>query len=147
MSQDNSNRTQHSCTDPTKAETKVQNKSQTLKSVTPKIKSGIGRIRNEVIRQRTKVIDVDDLGYVAHRISKLKWQWAGHISRRTDNRWGKRVLEWRPRLGKRSVGRPQARWSDDLCKTAGRSWMREAENRSQWRALGEAYVQQWTAIG
>lgn len=99
------------------------------------------RIRNEVIRQRTKVIDI------AYRISKLKWQWAGHISRRTDNRWGKRVLEWRPRLGKRSVGRPQARWSDDLRKTAGRSWMREAENRSQWRALGEAYVQQWTAIG
>ncbi|CAB3258972.1 unnamed protein product [Arctia plantaginis] len=82
------------------------------------------RIRNEVIRQRTKVTDI------AYRISKLKWQWAGHISRRTDNRWGKRVLEWRPRLGKRSVGRPQARWSDDLRKMAGRSWMREAQNRS-----------------
>jgi hypothetical protein len=67
------------------------------------------RIQNQVIRQRTKVTDI------AHRISMLKWQWAGHISRRTDNRcWGKRVLEWRPRLGKRSVGRPQARWSDDF---------------------------------
>jgi hypothetical protein len=66
------------------------------------------RIRNQVIQQRTKVTDI------AHRISMLKWQWAGHISRRTDNCWGKRVLEWRPRLGKRSVGRPQARWSDDL---------------------------------
>ena len=33
------------------------------------------RIRNEYIRQRTKVIDI------AQRISKLKWQWAGHISR------------------------------------------------------------------
>jgi hypothetical protein len=75
------------------------------------------RIRNQVIRQRTKVTDI------AHRISILKWQWGGHISRRTDNRWGKRVLEWRQRLGKRSVGRPQARWSDDLRKTAGRSWM------------------------
>jgi hypothetical protein len=51
------------------------------------------RIRNQVIWQRTKVTDI------AHRISMLKWQWAGHISRRTDNRWGKRVLEWRPRLG------------------------------------------------
>ncbi|CAG9788817.1 unnamed protein product [Diatraea saccharalis] len=99
------------------------------------------RIKNEVIRQRTKVIDI------AHRISKLKWQWAGHISRRTDNRWGKRVLEWRPRLGKRSVGRPQARWSDDLRKMAGRSWMRTAENRNRWRAIGEAYVQQWTNMG
>ncbi|KAI8440224.1 hypothetical protein MSG28_001604 [Choristoneura fumiferana] len=48
---------------------------------------------------------------IAHQISKLKWQWAGHISRRTDNRWGKRVLEWRrrPQIGKRGVGRPQTR--------------------------------------
>jgi hypothetical protein len=30
---------------------------------------------------------------VAHHISTLKWQGAGRISRRTDNRWGKRVLE------------------------------------------------------
>jgi hypothetical protein len=73
------------------------------------------RIRNQVIRQRTKVTDI------GHRIGMLKWQWAGHISRRTDNRWGERVLEWRPRLGKRSVGRPQARWSDDLRGKAGRS--------------------------
>jgi hypothetical protein len=83
------------------------------------------RIRNQVIRQRTKVIDI------AHRISMLKWQWAGRISRRTDNRLGKRVLEWRPRLGKRSVRRPQARWSDDLRRTAGRSWMQVAKNRAR----------------
>jgi hypothetical protein len=99
------------------------------------------RIRNQVIRQRTKITDI------AHRISMLKWQWAGHISRRTDNRRGKRVLEWRSRLGKRSVGRPQARWSDDLRRTAGRSWMRVAEDRARWREIGEAYVQQWTVIG
>jgi hypothetical protein len=43
---------------------------------------------------------------IAHRMSMLKWQWAGHISRRTGNRWGKRVLESRPRLSKRSVGPP-----------------------------------------
>jgi hypothetical protein len=77
----------------------------------------------------------------------LKWQWAGHISRRTDNRWGKRILEWRPRLGKLSVGRTQARWSDDLRRTAGRSWMRVAEDRARWREFGEAYVQQWTVMG
>jgi hypothetical protein len=80
------------------------------------------RICDEVIRQKTKVTDI------AHRISMLKWQWAGHISRGTDNHWGKRVLEWRPRLGERSVGRPQARWSYDLRRTAGRSWMRVAED-------------------
>jgi hypothetical protein len=55
------------------------------------------RIRNQVIWQKTKVTDT------AHRISMLKLQWAGHISRKTYNRWGKRVLEWRPRLAKRNV--------------------------------------------
>ena len=35
---------------------------------------------NEVIRKRTKVTDI------ARRISKLEWQWAGHICRRTDGR-------------------------------------------------------------
>jgi hypothetical protein len=75
------------------------------------------RIRNEVIQQKTKVTDI------AHRIDMLKWQWAYHISCRTDNRLGKRVLEWRPLLGKRSVGRPYARWGDDLYRTAGRSWL------------------------
>jgi hypothetical protein len=94
----------------------------------------LARIQNQVIRERTKVTDV------ARRIRTLKWQWAGHISRRTDNRWGKRVLEWGPRLGKRSVGRPQARWSDDSCMTVGRSWMRVAEVRARWREIGEAYV-------
>jgi hypothetical protein len=58
---------------------------------------------------------------MADRISTLKWQWAGHISRRTDYRLGKRVLEWGPRLGKRTVRGPQTRWSDDLRGTAGRS--------------------------
>ncbi|KAI8437751.1 hypothetical protein MSG28_011985 [Choristoneura fumiferana] len=65
-------------------------------------------------------------GPTAHRISKLKWQWVGHFSRRTD----KRVLVWRPRIGKRGVGRPQTRWSDDLRKVAGKNCMRVAERRA-----------------
>lgn len=99
------------------------------------------KIRNEIIRERTKTTDI------ARRVSKLKWQWAGHVCRRTDGRWSRRVLEWRPRLGKRSVGRPPARWTDDLRKVAGTGWMRTAEDRDLWRKVGEAYVQQWTAIG
>jgi hypothetical protein len=58
-----------------------------------------------------------------------------------------RVLEWRPRPGKRSVGRPEARWSDDLRRTASRSWIRVAEDRARWREIGEAYVQQWAVVG
>lgn len=99
------------------------------------------RIRNEEIRRRTKVTDI------ARRIAQLKWQWAGHIARRTDGRWGGKVLEWRPRTGRRSVGRPPTRWTDDLVKVAGSQWMQAAQDRSSWRSLGEAYTQQWVSCG
>jgi hypothetical protein len=98
------------------------------------------RIRNDDIRKRTKVTDI------ARRIADLKWQWAGHIARRTDGRWLK-VLEWRPHTGRRSVGRPPTRWIDDLVKVAGSHWMRAAQDRTSWRTLGEAYVQQWMSLG
>ncbi|KAI8441653.1 hypothetical protein MSG28_015207, partial [Choristoneura fumiferana] len=62
-------------------------------------------------------------------------------------RRGARVMISQPRIGKRGVGRPQTRWSDDLRRLAGQNWMRLAEDRAQWRATGEAYVQQWTKIG
>ncbi|CAH2217718.1 jg17 [Pararge aegeria aegeria] len=99
------------------------------------------RIRNDEIRRRTKVTDN------AQRISKLKWQWAGHVCRTTDGRWGRRVLQWRPRIGKHSVGRPRVRWTDNLKKVAGSGWIRKAEDRVWWRSLGKAYVQQWTLVG
>jgi hypothetical protein len=34
----------------------------------------------------------------------------------------------------------QARWSDDLRRTAGRSWMGVADDRARWREVGEGYV-------
>ncbi|CAH2268389.1 jg15843 [Pararge aegeria aegeria] len=79
------------------------------------------QIRNEEIRRRTRVTDI------AQRVAKLKWQWAGHIARRTDGRWGLKVLEWRPRTGKRSVGRPPTRWTNDIRRIAGSRWR-------QWRS-------------
>ncbi|CAH2208849.1 jg14 [Pararge aegeria aegeria] len=36
------------------------------------------KIRNVEICRKTRVTDI------AQRVAKLKWQWAGHISRRTD---------------------------------------------------------------
>ncbi|CAH2238606.1 jg1148 [Pararge aegeria aegeria] len=76
------------------------------------------------LRNRTRVTDI------AQRVAKLKWQWAGHIARRTDGRWGLKVLEWRPRTGKRSVGRPQTRWTDDIRRVAGSRWRQAAQDRS-----------------
>ncbi|CAH2240791.1 jg2491 [Pararge aegeria aegeria] len=47
----------------------------------------LDQIKNEEIRKRTRVTEI------AQRVAKLKWQWAGHIARRTDGRWGLKVLE------------------------------------------------------
>ncbi|CAH1641526.1 unnamed protein product [Spodoptera littoralis] len=41
---------------------------------------------------------------------------------------------------------PMTRCSDNIRKVAGSGWMRRAEDRAQWRAIGEAYVHQWTAV-
>ncbi|CAH2248562.1 jg24159 [Pararge aegeria aegeria] len=87
------------------------------------------RIRNVEIRRRTKVTDI------AQRVAKLKWQWAGHIVRRKDGRWGLKVLEWQPRTGKRSVGRPPTRWIDDIKRVAGSRWIQAAQNRGTWNSL------------
>ncbi|KAI8438995.1 hypothetical protein MSG28_011294 [Choristoneura fumiferana] len=73
----------------------------------------------------------------AGKICKLKWQWAGHIARRTDNRWGRKVLEWRPRTGRRSVGRPPTRWTDDIVRVAGNRWTQVASCR-EWGGLCSA---------
>lgn len=57
------------------------------------------KIRNEVVRQRIKVTDI------ALNVSRFNWQWASCICHRTDIRWSKGVLDWKPHLGKRNVGR------------------------------------------
>ncbi|CAH2267363.1 jg27546 [Pararge aegeria aegeria] len=97
------------------------------------------KIRNVEIRRRTRVTDI------AQRVAKLKWQWAGHIVRRRDGR--AKVLEWQPRTGKRSVGRPPTRWTDYIRRVAGSRWIQAPQNRGMWNSLQKTYVQQWTSIG
>ena len=92
------------------------------------------------IREKTKVRDI------LEAISKLKWNWAGHIARMTDNRWTSRSTFWTPRGHKRNRGRPKTRWRDDLDQHQ-RQWHRTAQNRNLWNDLGKAYVQQRTFEG
>ena len=47
----------------------------------------------------------------------------------TDDRWGRKVLAWRPSTGRHSVGSPPTRWANDLVKSAGTRWMHEATGR------------------
>lgn len=98
-------------------------------------------IRNEVIRNKSKVTDV------ITSVSKMKWNWVGHVARQDNQRWTKQLIHWRPRQNKRSVGRPQQRWIDDIKKKAGTKWHQVAQNRKEWQRKGETYVQEWTEKG
>ncbi|KAI8441082.1 hypothetical protein MSG28_009346 [Choristoneura fumiferana] len=61
----------------------------------------------------------------------------GHVCRRHDERWSKRVLEWRPRLGKRNVGRPPARCRTGLEERDGQSIRVEKGWRGVCLTVGE----------
>ena len=94
----------------------------------------------DFIRQKTKVKDILEC------VSKLKWNWAGHIARMTDNRWTTRATVWTPRGYKRNRGRPKTRWRDDLDQHQ-RRWHQAAQDKKLWKNLRKAYVQQRTFEG
>ena len=94
------------------------------------------RIRNTIIRQRTRVTDI------VQYVTNTKWKWAGHISRMKDNRCTIRSTEWQIK-GVRPVGRPKRRWRDDIVGQQGAVWTRTAKDRERWRTLGEGYFLQW----
>ena len=50
-------------------------------------------------------------------IERRRLRWAGHVARRTDDRWTIRITEWIPRGQKRPVGRPATRWSTRVAET------------------------------
>ena len=95
------------------------------------------KIRNSEIRKQTQVKDV------IQKIKEAKWRWAGHLIRRQDSRWTKRLTEWQPRNGKRNRGRQKRRWRDDITAYAGSTWTRLAMNREKWKDHEEGYIQQW----
>ena len=79
-------------------------------------------------------------------IKEQKWRWAGHVARRDDNRWNKRLTDWTPREGRRDR-RPDRRWWDEIEKNAEATWQQLAKSRDYWKGLREAFVQQWTVNG
>ncbi|CAH2243423.1 jg9340 [Pararge aegeria aegeria] len=74
------------------------------------------QIRNEEIRRRTTVTNISQI------VAKLK-NVSGN-GRGSENRWtlGPKVLEWRPRTGKRSVGRSLTRRIHDIKLVPGKRW-------------------------
>ncbi|GFN78976.1 endonuclease-reverse transcriptase [Plakobranchus ocellatus] len=68
---------------------------------------------------------------VVQYIQRQKWRWIGQ----KDNRWNKRCTEWQPKSGKRDRGRPEARWMDDIRRTADPLWQRKAQDLRKWKTL------------
>lgn len=96
-------------------------------------KRKIEKIRHDIIRKQTKAQDIKV------KIKRLKWRWAGHTARGVE-KWSKDMICWYPREGKRCRGRQKKRWEDDIVEVAGRTWTRTAQNREEWKRLGEAFV-------
>ena len=95
----------------------------------------IQKIRSETIRKETRITDG------LKQVLRLKWKWAGHITRYKDDRWTLKTTKWPGPAGKRRKGRPYKRWADDIIETAGTDWMQAACNRDKWKAMEEAYTQ------
>lgn len=69
-----------------------------------------------------------------------KWQRAGYICRRDDDRWSQKVLFWRLHLGRRRVSRSPARYSNGT-KKAMEPKNRIAANGGNWKSCQDAYIQ------
>ena len=95
------------------------------------------KIRCTTIIHQTGVMDI------LTKIKQSKWRWAGHVARRSDNRWTKRLTEWQPRAGKRRRGRPKRRWRDDITVYISMTWARIAQDRRIWKGHEEGYIQHW----
>ncbi|GFO49157.1 endonuclease-reverse transcriptase [Plakobranchus ocellatus] len=95
------------------------------------------RVPTVEIRKKTQVIDV------VQYIQRQKWRWAGHIVSEKDKRWTKRCTEKQPRSGRKDRGRPEARWVDDIRRTADPQSQRNAQDRRKWKTSAEDYILQW----
>ena len=65
-----------------------------------------------------------------------KWEFAGKCARRTDHRWSKRLLDWKPWFRSwphRDVGHPHKRWEDTFLNKVGEAWVDAAQDESFWQ--------------
>ena len=99
------------------------------------------RVRCKDIRAKTKFSDIIET------INRSKWRWAGHLARYKDKRWSKVLTEWIPEYGRRKRGHQRMRWIDKINKFGGPSWIKKAQDRDEWKRLGEAYIQNWIETG
>ena len=72
---------------------------------------------------------------------RRKWKFAGQLVRKTDDRWSKLLLTWRPYNGHgRGPGRPRTRWNDSIAEFCGGDWLSIAADECRWNDLEDLYA-------
>ena len=91
-----------------------------------------------------KNIKIED--WIAGR-RRRKFRWAGHVARRSDERWSYKVLYWKPVDGRRVVGHPKKRRTDIIdsyfeeeCDLEKGAWMALAQCRETWKSFENKFV-------
>ena len=64
------------------------------------------RVRNEDVLKRASITSLADM------IGSKRLRWFGHVSRMPEDRLPQYLLDWKPKHGKRSRGRPRKRLND-----------------------------------
>lgn len=96
----------------------------------------LDRRTNEWLDGVVKLVDI------RKKWAKRKWKWARKIANMGDDRWTKKVSEWRPWERSRNRGRPKARWRDDFTITTGENWSRCAvENPVMWNTVLTRHIE------
>ena len=89
------------------------------------------RISNDELRRKTKIT------VIIQAAAECKAMWARSVTLMDQERWAQATMYWQPE-GRRRVGRPLQRWSDDMRKAFGNNdWQRRIQylNDSDTRLL------------
>ena len=64
-----------------------------------------------------------------------------YVNRMQNDRWARVSTQWVSEGGRRRRDRPKKRWRDDMDVHCG-GWFEVALEKSTWKDMGEAFVQQ-----
>ena len=97
------------------------------------------KVKNEDVLSRASMHNIDVF------ISALRLRWYGHVVRMPEHRLPKYLLDWKPKHGKRSRGRPRKTWMDCVREDAAHftgipgiadnDMAQHAQNRQLWRDM------------
>jgi len=98
-----------------------------------------GRLHNDELN------DLYSSPNIVREIKSRRMRWAGHVSRRGEERGVYRVLVGKPD-GRRPLGRPRRRWVDNIrmdlqeVECGYMDWIGLAQDRERWRTLVSAVM-------